>query len=807
MRIFVVGLICSVLFGCDLSLAGKHACRSDKDCLNGRICEEQLCVNRPNEDGGEPSSSEDGDASVEELDAEPASEHDEAGLDDNDGLMDPDAEPAPIEPVTCNTSEDCPADQTCDMTQHLCSGCRANADCRSGRICDRDRERCVECTSHGQCNDGSRSEVRACYAKACTPVECLADEQCASGGCDREFNTCWQCRGNGDCEAGKLCETGSHRCVACIRDSDCGTGWCSGDNQCVAAATCKLWDTFPPSTKLGQLVSTGDGFALADSYQVYMRKGQQWSLYRAAPTTPGAPVITKLVASREFVAAVLEDGTILRGAQASMIEIGRFEQISAVVALDGQLWVATADGKLRMHDGVSWSDLPSAPGAVVGVGESAQGLVIFTSSQGYTLEGGTYRPFVVPTGFFQEVFTLPDGALFVRASDRLYRFSSGQLVLDHPAACAKVAAVFNGAVLIVSCQNDAAPQLVDAYYQRDMAGTWSRVAAAANGTEPPVDGSDVFLGGPIPRTPSGLPARVAALGGRSGRGALIGGPRGVFRIGPGGFRAVPGTSNLDVGALRERPDGAVLSAASSGSRTEVHETASGSDKTLFATEGAFDTSARMTGVAIHGGDDPGQLLYLTTGSPFTITSRQFFYRDSQGWHSDLVDACMLQTGIASFYTAFAAPDIMVTACIGRGVAGVALNGVHEQLADTTSVVSNSPAWLVQLDDPPSVLLWWPGTVPRLRAASGYLPFDLPGEGELRASMSGLRPIGGTRDNVVYYEAKGTLSEFGYYRASAGWKMLTVPFHDLDPTHFWSTDGWASVYAIARGGALLQCRLD
>ncbi len=50
----------------------------------------------------------------------------------------------------CNTDQDCPNGQTCDVAAHHCVECTTDADCQNGRICA-PFQQCVECITTADC--------------------------------------------------------------------------------------------------------------------------------------------------------------------------------------------------------------------------------------------------------------------------------------------------------------------------------------------------------------------------------------------------------------------------------------------------------------------------------------------------------------------------------------------------------------------------------------------------------------------------------------------------------------------------------
>ena len=122
-------------------------------------------------------------------------------------------------PAGCNTSDDCPMGQACNLSTHVCSTtCDGDTETCNGGCCV--NATCAPGTQEGACGSGGLLCATSCVLGACSQVP--------------EF-------GAGSCECGDASHcvgvaTG-HKCVGQPGSGVCG---CLGSSDCDAGHTCKL---------------------------------------------------------------------------------------------------------------------------------------------------------------------------------------------------------------------------------------------------------------------------------------------------------------------------------------------------------------------------------------------------------------------------------------------------------------------------------------------------------------------------------------------------------------------------------------
>lgn len=172
-----------------------------------------------------------------------------------------------LRPGFCETSNDCPAGQTCDLSTLKCnilispndgspgdggvdtqmqdvanpprdaSGCVNNEGCTNegNRACNVSTGQCVQCVTNVQC---AGEAAPRCKENKCGG--CEADADCGGradgkGVCDLTTGACVACVKNTDCGgATPVCDAASKKCVQCKQSSQCAaeTPICGSENKC-----------------------------------------------------------------------------------------------------------------------------------------------------------------------------------------------------------------------------------------------------------------------------------------------------------------------------------------------------------------------------------------------------------------------------------------------------------------------------------------------------------------------------------------------------------------------------------------------
>lgn len=232
--------VCPLDYECDANRGECRfrptVCAADADCGRGRVCEDGLCVARPEC-------------------------RDDAECPDGSRCLTPPGRC--ISDGECNDALDCPADRPicqdnqCVAGDECPGGCRPGAECVGGQcvvvgVCGEDCgpgtfcspvvERCVECTADGHCGDGRSCHDETCFdgprGAPCTP--CGIDGACGFGyGCDFDFGgLCMPlCEGRGECPGGFFCDG-----EFCRSEETCGGFECFNDDECDGACLAGVCD-------------------------------------------------------------------------------------------------------------------------------------------------------------------------------------------------------------------------------------------------------------------------------------------------------------------------------------------------------------------------------------------------------------------------------------------------------------------------------------------------------------------------------------------------------------------------------------
>lgn len=180
------------------------ACLDDNDCLPGESCVDEVCV------GGEGSG-----------------ESGTGGSDDG--------------PVSCQTTNDCPFGEFCDLGSGTCVGCLLDEHCESGEVCLSNKE----CGVAGQDGCATNADCPAslvCDSSSAACVECVTASDCSIGeSCiaqrcvdDGQGGGAAACSSDADCSVyGQICDPVSLTCAPCTTDEQCGIGYACSAGICV----------------------------------------------------------------------------------------------------------------------------------------------------------------------------------------------------------------------------------------------------------------------------------------------------------------------------------------------------------------------------------------------------------------------------------------------------------------------------------------------------------------------------------------------------------------------------------------------
>ena len=230
--------VCPLDYECDAERGEcrfrRAACESDAQCGRGRVCEDGLCVSRP---------------------------------ECRDDAECPDGSSCLVPPGRCVGDAECAGDLDCPRERPICradrcvaadacaGGCPPNAECVGGQCvevgacdggCEPDTfcspivDRCVECTADGHCGPGRSCHDEICVdglrGAPCTP--CGRGGTCGVGyGCILDFGLCSQRCDDGDCAPGFFCDG-----ELCRSDEVCAGFECFNDDECEGACLAGLCD-------------------------------------------------------------------------------------------------------------------------------------------------------------------------------------------------------------------------------------------------------------------------------------------------------------------------------------------------------------------------------------------------------------------------------------------------------------------------------------------------------------------------------------------------------------------------------------
>ncbi len=118
----------------------------------------------------------------------------------------------------CGVDAGCPAPSVCD-TSSECVECFLDSHCSAASpACDPVTRRCVPC----------RGAIGCTSPAFCSPAAPLCVQSCVDGSDCPGFlgscrsNVCAMCSDADDCSEGMFCDVPLGRCVACLRDENCG---------------------------------------------------------------------------------------------------------------------------------------------------------------------------------------------------------------------------------------------------------------------------------------------------------------------------------------------------------------------------------------------------------------------------------------------------------------------------------------------------------------------------------------------------------------------------------------------------------
>ena len=141
----------------------------------------------------------------------------------------------PAEGLPCRN---CEPDQVCNpYTMQCADRCEDERDCFGRRrICDPRLGLCVECIHDYDCQVEPGAPLEECYFGKC--ASCTNNDHCAppTDFCHPLELQCVECLGDNHCEEPTRphCLDQEHRCVACIRNDECGLDQRCEGNQCTA---------------------------------------------------------------------------------------------------------------------------------------------------------------------------------------------------------------------------------------------------------------------------------------------------------------------------------------------------------------------------------------------------------------------------------------------------------------------------------------------------------------------------------------------------------------------------------------------
>jgi hypothetical protein len=202
------GTVLAVLATCGFDTRSDDlVCEVQADCLDGRICEDGLCVLTTRIDAGPMA-----DADPNAPDADPNA---------------PDAMPTlDATPVVCPSECDRCEGNTCVIECVQADSCSNQIVCPSGLDCQ------VVCSGSASCNNGiDCSMADSCDLTCSTIGSCGGQLLCGTGPCNAV------CSGTGTCDNGIDCSN------SCACDTDCsGNGACDNAPSCPGPGTCTAGD-------------------------------------------------------------------------------------------------------------------------------------------------------------------------------------------------------------------------------------------------------------------------------------------------------------------------------------------------------------------------------------------------------------------------------------------------------------------------------------------------------------------------------------------------------------------------------------
>ncbi len=189
---------------------------------------------------------------------------------------------APVDSGACGTAWDCPDDEACDTTTHMCTtACSASQPCQSaccnGGTCAPGNTQaacgyaggfyggglCWNCGSTGTCGAGNCTCLDAAdCSEASIGHACVPNQNLGVGSfCGCQVDT--------DCPSGAVCDTSGGQCFSCVVDnhtigvaSDCAEDCCSrvcsgpGICGCQSDSDCQVPPAYAPPPTNGPLCNT-----------------------------------------------------------------------------------------------------------------------------------------------------------------------------------------------------------------------------------------------------------------------------------------------------------------------------------------------------------------------------------------------------------------------------------------------------------------------------------------------------------------------------------------------------------------------